>query len=60
MSEAMNSTVSPDTAVRHGLPWETKIAAGGFITSGVIHLVRPKVFRSLIPRRLGNPKREKN
>ena len=38
------------------LPWGTRIVAGAFLTSGVVHLVRPQVFRTLIPRWLGDPK----
>lgn len=38
------------------LPVGTKIIVAAFTVSGVTHLVRPKVFRSLIPRRLGDPR----
>lgn len=34
------------------LPIGTKIVAGAFGVSGVIHLVRPQVFQPLVPRRL--------
>jgi uncharacterized membrane protein len=34
------------------LPVGTKIVAGAFGVSGVIHLVRPQVFEPLVPRRL--------
>lgn len=38
------------------LPVGTKIVAGTFLLSGVTHLVRPVVFESLIPARLGRPR----
>lgn len=37
------------------LPWGTRIVAGAFTLSGVVHLVRPSVFEPLIPEVLGNP-----
>lgn len=36
------------------LPLGTKIVAGAFATSGVIHMVRPQVFEPMIPRELGS------
>lgn len=36
------------------LPLGTKVVAGAFATSGVVHMVRPQVFDPLIPRQLGN------
>ncbi len=38
------------------LPIGTKIVVTAFTVSGVTHLVRPQVFRSLMPRWLGDPK----
>lgn len=35
-------------------PLGTKLVAGAFTVSGVVHLVRPQVFEPLIPRQLGN------
>jgi uncharacterized membrane protein len=32
------------------LPLGTKIVAGAFLTSGIVHLVRPQVFEPLVPR----------
>ena len=32
--------------------WAPRVLAGAFITSGVIHLVRPSVFTPLVPRSL--------
>jgi uncharacterized membrane protein len=40
---------------RGSLPWGTRIVAGAFTLSGVVHLVRPSVFEPLIPNVLGNP-----
>lgn len=37
------------------LPKGTTMVAGAFTTSGVVHLVRPRVFEPLIPARLGDP-----
>lgn len=34
------------------LPIGTKIVAGAFLTSGIVHLVRPQVFEPLVPRAL--------
>lgn len=34
------------------LPIGTKIVAGAFLASGVVHLVRPEVFEPLVPRAL--------
>lgn len=34
------------------LPLGTRVVAGAFLTSGVVHLVRPQVFDPLVPRRL--------
>jgi uncharacterized membrane protein len=34
------------------LPIGTKIVAGAFLASGVMHLVRPQVFEPLVPRAL--------
>lgn len=34
------------------IPMGTKIVAGAFLTSGVVHLVRPQVFEPLVPRAL--------
>jgi uncharacterized membrane protein len=45
----------PPTGSPARLPLGTKVVVGAFTISGVTHLVRPKVFRSLIPRWLGNP-----
>lgn len=36
------------------LPLGTKLVAGAFATSGVVHMVRPQVFEPLIPNELGN------
>lgn len=38
------------------LPLGTKLVAGAFATSGVVHMVRPQVFEPLIPKELGNRK----
>ena len=38
------------------LPAGTKMVAGAFATSGVVHLVRPQVFEPLIPQILGPAK----
>ncbi len=38
------------------LPMGTKIVVGSFATSGVVHLVAPRVFEPLIPRALGAPR----
>jgi uncharacterized membrane protein len=35
------------------LPIGTKIVVGSFITSGVIHMVKPDVFQQLVPPQLG-------
>jgi uncharacterized membrane protein len=37
------------------LPWGTRIVAGAFTLSGVVHLARPAVFEPLIPDFLGDP-----
>jgi uncharacterized membrane protein len=37
------------------LPWGSRIVAGAFTLSGVVHLVRPVVFEPLIPDVLGDP-----
>ena len=34
------------------LPLGTRVVAGAFLTSGVVHLVRPKTFDPLVPRTL--------
>jgi uncharacterized membrane protein len=34
------------------LPWDAKIVMGAFAVSGVVHLVKPEVFRPLMPRQL--------
>ena len=39
-----------------GLPVGTKMVAGAFALSGVVHLVRPEVFEPLIPPALGAPR----
>jgi uncharacterized membrane protein len=40
---------------RPALPWGTRIVAGAFTLSGLVHLVRPSVFEPLIPEFLGDP-----
>ena len=44
--------VSADTA---SLPRGTRILIASFGSSGLLHLVRPAVFRDLVPKWLGNP-----
>ena len=36
------------------LPIGTKIVAGSFLTSGVVHMVKPDVFEPLVPPQLGS------
>ena len=38
------------------MPLGTKLIAGAFVTSGVVHLVRPQLFEPLIPPALGAPR----
>ncbi|MDQ1308115.1 MAG: hypothetical protein QG671_3949 [Actinomycetota bacterium] len=50
----------PDTDARsdvtEGLPLGTKLLAGSFVVSGLVHLGRPQVFEPLIPPGLGAPR----
>jgi len=34
------------------LPWDARIVLGAFAVSGVVHLVKPQVFKPLIPKPL--------
>lgn len=36
------------------LPYGTKIVAGSFVISGVVHFAAPQVFGPLVPRELGD------
>ncbi len=36
------------------LPVGTKLVAGAFAASGIVHMVRPQLFEPLIPKELGN------
>ena len=48
----MTETPAP-SELNEALPLGTKLLAGSFLVSGVVHLVRPQVFEPLIPPGLG-------
>lgn len=43
------------TWLRRARRWGPRAMAAAFATSGVIHIVRPRVFTPMIPRRLPSP-----
>ncbi len=45
----------PSSAPWSSLPGGTRVVAGAFAASGLVHLVRPTVFAPLIPPQLGDP-----
>ena len=49
------TAIAKEFALNEPLPVGTKIVVGSFTASGVLHLIRPAVFRDLIPRKLGPP-----
>ena len=54
LSEVIITEIATNPGAVESLPTGTRMVIGSFTASGLVHLIRPSVFRDLIPRRLGS------
>jgi uncharacterized membrane protein len=52
----VGAATGPTWRTRCGRRWAPRVVASAFVASGVVHLVRPGVFESMIPKSMPGPK----